>query len=67
MHDHVSRRGSSLISSIAVFVYEMMIEKLEHSQKEQLFEEGKSFLLLFGVDLSAIPTDWNDFMVRNER
>ncbi|MCG8438692.1 MAG: oxygenase MpaB family protein [Pseudomonadales bacterium] len=49
-----------------VHMYEKLEHKLTPQEKDQFYEETKLFAMLFGIPESALPSDWDEFMVYNE-
>jgi uncharacterized protein (DUF2236 family) len=48
-------------------LYEAVVEPLSAVEKERFYEETKTFALLFGIPLDALPADWPAFVAYNER
>ena len=53
--------GSTLVYT-ATMCYEMSAGTLTAQEKEQHYQEFKSFFYMFGIDPHVIPEDWNAFL-----
>ncbi|MFZ5722541.1 MAG: oxygenase MpaB family protein [Pseudomonadota bacterium] len=51
----------------AAMMYEMFVRPLTRDEKERYYRETRRFAWLFGIPDAALPRDWDDFMVWNER
>lgn len=45
----------------AVQVYELVVRRLEPSERERYYEESKRFARLFGISDRVLPADWRSF------
>ncbi len=45
----------------AVEVYDLIVHRLSHEEKERYYQESKRFARLFGIPDSVLPPDWDAF------
>jgi uncharacterized protein (DUF2236 family) len=59
-HDALMWVHATLIHT-AVLVFDQVVEPLTWAERDQYYQESKSFAALFGIDAALMPATWTEF------
>ena len=59
-HDALMWVHATLIHT-AVLVFDQVVEPLSWAERDQYYQESKSFAALFGIDAALMPATWTEF------